>query len=136
MSNDSQLFCGPDELLAKLLDGREVALRGNRAEVYGNISNEGAHHLVKLSYYASQSVEEGRYPRFRIYVPTASNPPPGCQDPWQLAKFSEPVPLREIDDLRRLAPCVATHDFALEVHEQMDADNKSEVVCIGIRLAH
>lgn len=120
---------GPSDLLKQLLDGRSV---GQKAlpDGFGNISDDGVSFLVKLAYFASQSVEEGSYPRFRIFAAPSSNSD-GNVDPWQIGRFAEAVPLNEVDDLRRLAPCAATHDFALEVEEQY-----GKIVCTGIRLAH
>jgi hypothetical protein len=135
MSNDPGTLHGPVELVASLLDGRDAARRDKKG-VYGNISDEGLRTLVTLSYFASQSIEEGLYPRFRIYVVPATDAPADSEDPWQLVRFARPILLQEVDDLRRLAPCVASHDFALEAHEQFDEGGKALLVCVGIRIAH
>ncbi|MBV8610613.1 MAG: hypothetical protein JO034_24555, partial [Singulisphaera sp.] len=134
MSGEQQPLCGPTELVDRLLEGRETG-RHHHPETHGAISDAGVLHLVELSYFASQSVEEGRYPRFRLFVPSDNLPPSGA-DPWQLLRFSQPVPLLEVDDLRRLAPCAASHDFALEIEEQDNDQGKSIIACIGVRLAH
>lgn len=120
---------GPNELVSHLLDGRDSG-RTNSPESYGNISNGGVRFLVELAYFASQSVEERTHPRFRIFVaPPADS---GRRvDPWQIGRFAKAVPLNDVDDLRRLAPCAASHDYALEVEEQ-----GGKIVCTGIRLAH
>jgi hypothetical protein len=135
MSEPHTQLCGPSELIAKLLEYRQ-ATDERRREVYGNISDDGVRRLVMLSYFVSQSVEEGRYPRFRLFVPPAGNTLNSQQDPWQLARFSQSVVLQEIDDLRRLAPSAASHDLALEVHERQATDGVSELCCVGVRLAH
>jgi len=123
------MLSGPIELLNQLLDGREAA-RMQTPESYGDISEEGARSLVTLAYFASQSVEEGRYPRFRIFVAPRGGTTQ-VPDPWQLGRFAVAIPLLDVDDLRRLAPCAASHDYALEVEE-----HGNHVVCAGIRLAH
>lgn len=135
MSQPTENLCGPDDLIAQLIEFR----RGTRQQqpvLYGNVSDEGLRHLVRLSYYASQVVEEGRYSRFRLYVPPVRDLPPGWEDPWSLARFSEPVVLQGVDDLRKLAPCAACHDLALEVLEVTDNGGQAQVECCGIRMAH
>jgi hypothetical protein len=54
-------LCGVADLLARLLDGRDSGRR-SRPEVYGHISDEGVGLLLKLSYFASQAVEDRRQP--------------------------------------------------------------------------
>ena len=125
----AKVMSGSNELLSQLLDGREAGRKGTR-ESYGDISDEGVRFLVTLAYFASQSVEEGRYPRFRIFV-APSGGASLAPDPWQLGRFAKAVPLHDVDDLRRLAPCAASHDYALEVEEKGNS-----IVCTGIRLAH
>jgi hypothetical protein len=82
-----RVFCGPAELLARLLDGRGAARR-TTPERYGNLSDAAVSRLVLLCYYASQAGGEGRYPTFRVYVTPDNNLPPGVSDPWQLAASS------------------------------------------------
>jgi hypothetical protein len=135
MSDYPRTLSGPDELVAQILDGREHARR-RQPEIHGDISDEGVRQLILLSYYASQAGEEGRYPRFRIYVPPMREHPLDLLDPWQLTKFSHPIPLGDVDDLRRLAPSVNSHDFALEIHERTGAGGDRQVECVGLRLAH
>jgi hypothetical protein len=136
MSDQANELCGPAELIAKLIEYRQTT-QPLRREIYGNISDDGVRRLVMLSYFASQSVEEGRYPRFRLFVPPPTgNTPKDWPDPWQLAKFSQPILLQEVDDVRRLAPSAASHDLALEIHECHIANDASELCCAGIRLAH
>ncbi len=135
MSDETASLCGPVELIAKLLEHRPPT-GATRREAYGNISDEGLRRLVMLSYFASQAVEEGRYARFRLFVSPEGNLPPAWRDPWQLIPFNQPVILREIDDLRRLAPCAASHDVALEVREQQSPGESLEIASTGIRLAH
>lgn len=135
MGTEISTLFGPAELIAKLLEYRPQ-MGARRRDAYGNISDEGLCRLVTLSYFASQAVEEGRYARFRLFVPPEGNLPPGWRDPWQLIPFEQPVILQDIDDLRRLAPCAASHDVALEVQEQQGPNGSPVITSTGIRLAH
>jgi hypothetical protein len=135
MNGETSTLSGPDELIAKLIEYRQTS-EERRREAYGNITDDGVRRLVRLSYFASQSVEEGRYPRFRIYVPPEGRLPDGWRDPWQLVQFSEPVLLRDIDDLRRLTPSADSHDLALEIHDIAAAGETLQLACVGLRLAH
>jgi hypothetical protein len=136
MSTDAETpLCGPAELLGKLLDGREAG-RHSRPEVYGDISDEGVRRLVILSYFTSQAAEEGHYPKFRVVVSPRTNLPPGLEDPWRLLAFGHPVPVKEVDDLRRLAPTASSHDFALEVRETNASEGIRALSCVGLRMAH
>jgi hypothetical protein len=128
-------LCGPAELLTRLLNGRDEGRR-SRPEVYGNISDEGVRMLINLSYFASQAIEEGRYPRFRLAVSPLGGQAPTSDDPWQLLTLLHPVTLSDIDDLRRLAPCASSHDFALEVQEQGPESGSRTLACVGLRMAH
>lgn len=131
MGQDAYSLNGPVELIERLLDGRAVDSKQS-PNGYGAITDGSLGQLVKLAYFASQSVEEGRYSKFRIYVAPASLGFSDDQnDSWQLGRFTKPIALREVDDLKRLAPCAGSHDFALEVQEQAN-----ELWCVGIRLAH
>ncbi|WP_417374553.1 putative sensor domain DACNV-containing protein [Gimesia maris] len=128
-SDKSDTMSGPNELVGQLLNGRNSGRQGS-PESYGNISDDGVRFVVTLAYYASQCAEEGDYPRFRIFIATSAELAQ-TPDPWQLGRFAEAIPLNDVDDLRRLAPCAASHDYALEVEEQ-----ENKIVCTGIRLAH
>lgn len=132
-SNSSSLY-GPAELVAWLVDVREAA-RKMATGAYGSITEAGLSHLVHLAYYTSQTVEEGKFPKFRLFVAPDNNIPPTLQHPLRLLKFQSPVPLREVDDLRRLAPCASAHDFALEVEEVPNGESR-ELRCVGVRMAH
>ncbi len=126
---------GPAQLIAKLSEHRQAS-GDQRQKLYGNISDDGLHRLLLLSYFVSQSASEGHYPRVRLFVPPAGELPPILKDPWQLAQFVEPVKLREIDDLRRLVPSAASHNLALEIHERPTSCGISELVCAGVCSAH
>jgi hypothetical protein len=128
-------LCGPHELLGKLLDGRDAGRR-TTPERYGSINPEAVVQLVLLCYYASQAGEEGRFPAFRVFVPPSNNLPPGLHDPWQLLRFSQPLALNSVDDLKRLAPAASSHSYALEVREDNNEDGRKNLLCIGIRMAH
>jgi hypothetical protein len=134
MHRERSLLQGPNELFAAIIeyrDGGSKAIVGAR----GGISNDGLRRLMLLAYYASQTVEEGRYPTFRMYVPPAGYPGVGA-DPWEVLRFRQPVPLGDVEDLRRLAPSAASHDFALKVEEQVIPDAEPTLMCVGIVLAH
>ena len=131
----SSEFCGPMELVARLLDGRTEA-RKAAPERYGKISDDGVKRIVMLCYYASQAGEEGRYPTFRVYAAPANVLDSDKSDPWQLLTLTQPLILDDVDDLRRLAPSASSHDFALEICEQGMAEGNAVVTCMGIRMAH
>ena len=126
---------GPQELLGKLLEGRDAGRR-TTPERFGNISDDSVRQLVLLCYYASQAGEEGRYPAFRVFISPSNNLPPGLNDPWQLLNFGQPVALNGVDDLKRLAPAASSHSYALEVREVTNEDGQKKLHCIGIRMAH
>lgn len=125
---------GPADLTARLLAGRESA-RSSATEAYGRISDAGLSQLVQLAYFTSQTVEEGKFPFFRLFVAPERNLPGTWKDPLRLLKFQSPVHLRGVDDLRRLAPCASSHDFALEIEEEVTGENCT-VQCVGVRMAH
>lgn len=127
-------FAGPAELVDAVL--RTRAGLGKAFQQYcGNISNEGLWKLVHLSYYSSLLQEEGRDPRFRIWV-AGRHLPVNWDDRWKLGNFSTPVLLKSAQDLRKLAPCISSHDYALEVREASESDKQCQLMCYGIRLAH
>ena len=52
MSGEQQPLCGPAELAARLLEGRETG-RDHHPETHGAISDDDVLHLVKRSYFMS-----------------------------------------------------------------------------------
>lgn len=133
MSIGPRTLCGPADLIAELLEDREFGRR-RAPEVYGNMTDEAVRRLVMLAYFASQTVEEGRYPRFRLFVPPASIAHTDASS-WHLLRFTEPLELNAVDVLRRLASGALSHDLALEIEEQTK-DGELILACIGIRLAY
>ncbi|MCH8146923.1 MAG: hypothetical protein IH987_02885 [Planctomycetes bacterium] len=131
-SDSTDTLAGPNELLDSFLEPRNAA----DSTTHGAISNEGIRHLVLLAYYASQAVEEGRFPRFRMYVSPADYDRPSSEDSWQLLRFSKPIMLDNVDDLRRLAPCASSHDLVLDIQEQCSEEGRSRLLCVGVRMAH
>lgn len=65
--------------------------------------------------------------RFRLFVPAFI----ANAEVWRIANLSTPVPLESAEQLRKIAPAAASHDFALEVLE-----SSRGLECIAIRLAH
>ncbi|MDD5772575.1 MAG: hypothetical protein PHX78_03815 [bacterium] len=117
-------FAGPDQLADISISWRNWTRRTFPSYNF-NPSDGAVRTLLKLSYYVSQIHEEGRYPRFRIYVPMegiGNNPP-------RLITFNPPILVNNIDTLRRLATasCSDSLDYALEIVE-----SKQELFCNGI----
>ena len=135
MRNSAIASWGPDELCFKLLENRR-AWKTRRREVFGDISDEGLRQLLMLAYFVSQSVTEGRYPKVRLFVPPASGVPEVSQDPWQLARFVEPLAIVDTDSLRQFVPSAASHNLALELHERAIEGRKSELICVAVCSAH
>lgn len=104
-------LCGPKEL-ADLL----VWLRGHATPpgFLSPISETGIRKLIEFAFYLSLSPEEGRYPQLRIVNQKAT-------DFYLAIKFDNPIELKEIGELRRLAPACTTIDLALLITEQDDS---------------
>lgn len=115
-------FAGPDQLVDVFIDWRKWNQRGSKEEQVCP-SKETVRTLINLSYYASQAQEEGRYPRFRIYVPMKRI----GNNLRKLATFDPPVHLDGVDTLRRLAPAASSLDYALSVVEAGE-----RLLCDGI----
>ena len=100
-------FCGPQEL-AKVVT---VLRRWDSAPAFeGNISEAGIRRLIELAYQVSLTTEEGRHPRFRMFV----SAPPSGEAPEAIARFDPPIPLRA-DTLHKMVPAVASRMHALKV---------------------
>jgi hypothetical protein len=115
-------LAGPDQLADVLINWRAWI-----AKSYGWVgflpSNESVRRLLTLSFYASLAQEEGRYPRFRVYVPL-----PGAGNNLQkLASFEPRLPIDDVERLRRLAPAASSLDFALSVVE-----DAGDLLCDGM----
>jgi hypothetical protein len=61
-------LAGPDQLADALIDWRAWVAKSLAWDSFFP-SSESVRKLLSLSFYASLAQEEGRYPRFRIYVP-------------------------------------------------------------------
>ena len=110
-------LCGPKEF-ADLL----VWLRTHEGApgMLSPISQSGIRNLIDLSFYLSLSPEEGRYPRLRMVNQKE-------KDFYLAIKFDKPIELKEIGELRRLAPACTTIDLALLITEQDDS-----LWCVGL----
>jgi hypothetical protein len=115
---------GPEQLADVMIDFRHWhATKGLHAN--GSISDDSLRRLIKLAYFASQTPEEGRYPKFRLCSPAAGTQP--AIDDLRILRFKEPRPLRDVDSVRRLFPLVSTPDRSLLV-----AETATGLVCEGI----
>jgi hypothetical protein len=110
-------FAGPQNLAALVLDFRRWRARSQDAldsEAAGSpISDRGLARLLDLAYQASLEKDEGRDTRLRLFV-CSENP---SLQPRLLVRFAEPVRLQDSGPIRRLAPAVGPHDYALCVCE-------------------
>ena len=109
-------LCGPKELADLLVWLRTHAAQG----MLSPISQSGIRNLINLAFYLSLSPEEGRYPRFRLVNQKET-------DFYLAIKFDNPIELKEIGELRRLAPACTAVDFALLITEQDDS-----LWCVGL----
>lgn len=78
---------------------------------FSDISKTGLKKLVELANNVSLMPEEGRYPRFTLYIP-----PRGIQCPYLSVGYSKPLPLNE-KLLHRIAPTIPYRPYALMVRE-------------------
>ena len=77
--------------------------------------------LINLIYHVSLIPEEGRFLRFTICV--LSHQP---KQSMMLMTF-QPIPLQDVEDLRKLAPIAAQHSSALRIEE-----NERGLCCVGL----
>jgi hypothetical protein len=88
------------------------------------VSDEGIRNVVELAFFASMAPEEGRYLRFNI----------SCQKdvgaPFTVTRF-DPIPLKSVDALRRLAPSCTHSECALLVTERDEGICCDGVINIG-----
>lgn len=112
-------FCGPEHL-ARAVHAQRAPDSAEASE--GQLSPEGLTRLVELGYRVSLSTEEGRHPRFVMFVPA-----PASEPYLQLvARFDPPVTLTA-QSLRRLAPSIPAGSHALCVRESCD-----ELIATGV----
>ena len=115
---------GPEQLGDVMIDFRHWhASKGLHSNA--DISDQNLRKLIKLAYFASQTADEGRFPRFRLFAPTASGR--SVLDEMRILTFREPRPLQDVNSIRRLAPLVSSHDRALLIVE-----GPQGLVCEGL----
>jgi hypothetical protein len=103
-------LCGPSDLATAILSYIEFQRRTGFDAGLPPLSESGLRRLIDLVYYASQTPEEGRYPRFTIVA--RAHPVF-----WVLANL-QGVQLTDVNVLRRLAPTCAENEHALWVSER------------------
>ena len=112
-------FCGPEHL-ARAVQAQRSWDAAEESE--GHISSDGLTRLVELSYRVSLSTEEGRHPRFTVFVPA-----PSAEEHMALvARFDPPVTLTA-QTLRRIVPAIPAGSHALCVREAGD-----ELIATGV----
>jgi hypothetical protein len=99
-------LCGPEKLAELLIEARKV-----QPEYTGPISDDGIRTLVKLIFFASLMPEEGRYPRYKLVCEPA-------ESSIFLVTKIDPLPLDDVNQVRRLAPACAHPNCALLVAER------------------
>jgi len=88
-------------------------------DVEGAVSDAGLRRLLDLSFQVSLTTEEGRHPRFRIFVGArgaSSVQATSLDGPRTVARFEPPLELTD-QLLRRIAPSVSSRGHALGVVE-------------------
>lgn len=108
---ESSEYCGPDQLCRVLMMLRRW---DKTPELEGAITDAGLRRLLDLAFQVSLTTEEGRHPRFRIFVGAAGDQVAG---PRMVASFTPKLPLND-QLLRRLAPSVSSRAHALRVVEK------------------
>lgn len=103
-------YCGPDQLCRVVLMLRRWDHRDHRE---GGLKEAALRRLLDLAFQVSLTTEEGRHPRFRIYVPG----PAAEGSLRQVVRFE---PQLELNDqlLRRIAPAVSSRNHAVQVAER------------------
>jgi hypothetical protein len=99
-------LCGPEKLAELLIEARKV-----QPEYTGPISDDGIRTLVNLIFFASLMPEEGRYPRYKLVCEPA-------ESSIFLVTKIDPLPLDDVNQVRRLAPACAHPNCALLVAER------------------
>ena len=99
-------LCGHADLAALLLHYLEHEVPAFRPPV----SDEGIRNVIELAFFASMAPEEGRYLRFNISCQT------DVGAPFTVTRF-DPIILKNVDALRRLAPSCTHSECALLVTE-------------------
>jgi hypothetical protein len=110
--SESSEYCGPDQLCGVLMKLRRF---GKSPELEGAISEQGVRRLLDVAFQVSLTTEEGRHPRFRVFV--GSRGGEGMGTPLPVVRFDPPLPFND-HLLRRLAPSVGSRGHALRVVEE------------------
>lgn len=99
-------LCGPETLAELLIEARNV-----QSGWTGPISDNGIRTLINLIFFASLVPDEGRYPRYKVVCEPA-------EGSVFLVTRIAPIPLDDVNQIRRLAPACAHSDCALLVAER------------------
>ncbi len=111
-ADDSPEFCGPEHLARAV----QMSRRWDAAEATeGKLTKEGLTRIVELCYRVSLSTEEGRHPRFTVFVPG-----PAAERHLRLVARFEPPILLSAQTLRRLVPSIPAGAHALCVEQRGD----------------
>ena len=109
---DTPEFCGPEHLARAM----QMFRRWDSAEESeGRLTREGLRRVVELCYRVSLSTEEGRHPRFVVFVPA-----PSAEGHMGLVADLEPPVALTAQTLRRLVPSIPAGGHALFVVERGD----------------
>ena len=108
--SDSSEYCGPDQLCRVLMMLRRWE---KSPDLQGGITEAGLRRILDLAFQVSLTTEEGRHPRFRIFVASKMETPGA---PRSVARFDPPLPLTD-HMLRRIAPSIGSRAHALRVIE-------------------
>lgn len=103
-------YCGPDQLCRMILMLRRWE---KTPDLEGEVTEPGLRRLLDLAFQVSLTTEEGRHPRFRIYVPCRQ---PQAASPRPVIRFEPKMALTD-QLLRRIAPSVSSRMHALQVVE-------------------
>ena len=104
--------CGPNDLTKCLLNWR----RNDRRHInkISHLEEEDIKDLISLAFYTSTIPEEGRYPKFRLFVFIYD----GTGIEFRtLIKFDNPIKLREVKDIHRLTPAISMTNSALRIRK-------------------
>lgn len=107
---ESSEYCGPDQLCRVLMMLRRWE---KSPELEGALSEAGLRRLLDLAFQTSLTTEEGRHPRFRVFVASRADVPGA---PRPVVRFDPMLPLTD-QLLRRLAPSISSRAHALRVIE-------------------
>lgn len=103
---------GPGDLLAEL-ESYDVVRYPNIRPPLSNLAlgRRGLYELITAAYKVSMRRDEGRYPRFVVFVPPATE---RLDEQLICARFQQPIPV-DSDALHRLGPGIPHRPYALLV---------------------